>query len=151
MEKTKKEHEAEQKALAEKNKAAVHNAENKKKHEEELEKAAEKNQKESVTPKTETVAKIDAATDEALALAKEKASGTANYSGDLLGLGEMATSEQWTTDDHGRRSHPNDVKFHVKYPSGWKGAKSMEDGSIQVVSLEVAEQLSDLGIGKIIK
>lgn len=45
-------------------------------------------------------------------------------------------------------AHPNDVKFQVKYPDGWKGEKTMPEGVI-VVSKESAKHFASLGIGSI--
>jgi len=47
--------------------------------------------------------------------------------------------------------NPNDVKFKVKYDSSFKGAKTLPEGSIQVVSKESAEHFTKLGIGKVVK
>jgi hypothetical protein len=139
---------AEEKALEAQNKAAVEKAGEKKAQEEKLQEKADENQKDSAVPKTDTVAKIDAATDEALENAKDpdahKASGVTG------GLSPVATTTQWTIDDHKRRVHPNDVKFEVKYPASYKGKKIMPEG-VTVVSKEVAEQFHELGIGKIVK
>lgn len=145
---------AEEKRLAEvakKNEAAIQKAEDKIQHDADMAVAVEKQQIESPAPKTETVAKIDAATDEALAIAenKETASGLANTAGGL-NLGEMATSQDWTRDDHNRPTHPNDVKFQVAYDKAFKGDRHLEDGAIIVVSREVAEQFTSLGIGSVV-
>lgn len=45
-------------------------------------------------------------------------------------------------------SHPNDVKFKVKYPEGYQGKKHMPE-SIVIISKESAEQFSKAGIGHI--
>jgi hypothetical protein len=138
----------EEKQLDQVNKAAVQKAEDKKQHEEKLEEHADKNQKDSAVPKTDTVAKIDAASDEALENAKDaKAEKASGMVGDL---GNMATQTDWSVDDHNRRVHPNDVKFEVKYPASYKGKKIMPEG-VTVVSREVGEQFHELGIGKIVK
>lgn len=131
-----------------KNEAVIQNAEDKLTHEEEVEKAVLKDQKESFVPKTATVAKGDVLTDEALRLAQEKAtaSGLTNATGTLFNPG----MESFMLDEHGRRTHPNDVKFEVKYGSGFKGSKHMAEG-VTVVSREVAEQFESLHMGKIIE
>lgn len=47
--------------------------------------------------------------------------------------------------------NPNDVKFKVKYSAGFKGQKTMPEGSIQIISKESAAHFTKIGIGSVIK
>lgn len=47
--------------------------------------------------------------------------------------------------------HSNTVQFRVKYPKDYKGSKDMPDGSLQLVSKEVAQKFQSLKIGSIVK
>lgn len=70
-----------------------------------------------------------------------------------LELGITMTSEAISTDENPlpKASHPNDVKFKVKYKGNFEGEKTMPEGSVQVVSKESAEHFAKLGIGSVIK
>lgn len=132
--------EAKQAELEAQNKAAVETVEQKKEQAAQLQKDAETIQKESVVPVTTTVAQIDAVSDKTIEEATEQT--TAN----TLELGTVATMTSWTVDEHGRHTHPNDVKFEVTNPKD----TGMPKG-ITVVSRETAEHFKSLGIGKIVK
>lgn len=59
------------------------------------------------------------------------------------------TVEILTKSDSPAPQHPNDVDFLVKYPDGYTGQKHMAEG-VRVVSREIAEQFSKMGIGEIV-
>lgn len=60
----------------------------------------------------------------------------------------IATSVSMSITGHKAGSHPNDVVFEVKYAKDYKGTKAMPEGET-VVSRELAEQFTQLGIGKV--
>lgn len=125
------------------NEAAHANIEAQKEKGEDLEKRIETIKKESIVPITDTTAKEDATYQQNLDLA----AGVETVKD--LGFGIGAVTMNMTTDGH-RSYHPNDVKFDVSYPKGYKGAQHMQEG-ITVVSSETAAQFEKLGIGKIVK
>ena len=45
--------------------------------------------------------------------------------------------------------NPNDVEFEVKYPEGYAGQRIMPEGPV-VISKEVAEKFTSMGIGKVV-
>jgi hypothetical protein len=59
----------------------------------------------------------------------------------------FATVQVLTQEYPATPAHPNDVIFVVKYPKDYKGAKTMPEGET-VVSKELAEQFTGLGIGR---
>lgn len=63
------------------------------------------------------------------------------------------TAERISVDENPlpQHQHPNDVRFKVKYRKDFDGAKSLPEGSIQVVAKESAEHFTKLGMGSIIK
>jgi hypothetical protein len=71
----------------------------------------------------------------------------------VLDTGLEITTENISTDSNALpvKGHPNDVRFKVKYGKDFKGEKTLEDGSVHVVSKESAEQFSKAGIGSVIK
>jgi hypothetical protein len=50
-----------------------------------------------------------------------------------------------------KNQNPNDVKFKVKHSPTFKGTKTFEEGSVQIISKESADQFTKLGMGSVIK
>lgn len=64
------------------------------------------------------------------------------------------TAERISVDENQplpKSQNKNDVKFKVKYGKDYKGVKKMPEGSVQIVSKELADKFISLGIGSIIK
>lgn len=70
-----------------------------------------------------------------------------------LDLNHLMTAESISVDNNApvKPSHPNDVIFKVKYPSNWEGEKTMQEGSVHVVSKESAAHFISVKIGNIVK
>lgn len=62
-----------------------------------------------------------------------------------------ATVEDLSTEYAEAASHPNDVKFKVKYSKDFKGDRHFKEGDVQVVSKESAEHFTKLGMGAVVK